>query len=53
MLATLVIYLVVNGNMQTIRIPQVDMAACQAASLILAPKLHAVHAECKLKKVRQ
>ena len=53
MLATLIIYFVVNGHMQVVRIPQTDMATCQAAAPDLSARLKAIHAECKVKKPRK
>lgn len=50
--AVLVMYIVVGGNMQTVRIPQPDIAACQAAAAQIAPAAKALHAECKVKKVK-
>jgi len=46
---TLVVFMVINGNMQTLRIKQPDLESCRAAAVQIAPALKAVHAECKVR----
>lgn len=50
---TLLLYIVLHGKMTTVRLPMADEAACTAAAADLAPRMQAVHAECKAKPARK
>lgn len=48
----LVLYIVTNGHMTTVRIPQDSTERCESNRAPFAQQLGAVHAECKLKTVK-
>lgn len=50
--AILVLYIVANGHMSTVRIPQESPERCESIRAKYATELGAVHAECKVKKVK-
>lgn len=50
--AILVLYIVTQGHMSTVRIPQDSTERCESNRTALAQQLGAVHAECKLKTTK-
>lgn len=49
----LVLYIVTNGHMTTVRIPQDSTERCESNRAPFAQQLGAVHAECKLKTAKR
>ena len=50
--AILVLYIVTGGHMSTVRIPQESLERCESIRAKYATELNAMHAECKVKKVK-